>query len=242
MVLEEGTSSFFCSICKRNRPAEDFEYNKQDKRKLTCHRHSRKKPLEINRWEEFIQAIRRWNRPVGWPWISCFRRYWQPTLGFILSGAVGNNGCFLHVQSWQPSCQIWRLTKATQLIVRGQPRLGIISHRHFECVVGRPHGDNLEGGRFPIQTQGNNCTESHVYLSLLSRSRPRCKLSINRWPPMASWWQAHHAFWLSKQARYAPLLSYPNINSHYPSQVACSLWRCACPTDGSGINRRDGLD
>ncbi|KAL1956391.1 hypothetical protein VTO42DRAFT_7374 [Malbranchea cinnamomea] len=62
MVSEEGIS-FFCSTCKRNRLTKDFEYNKQGKRKLTCQRHSRKRALEINSWEEFIQAIRRWNKP-----------------------------------------------------------------------------------------------------------------------------------------------------------------------------------
>ncbi|KAJ5131039.1 uncharacterized protein N7515_007078 [Penicillium bovifimosum] len=53
----------FCTKCSRTRAIDEFLVNKQGKRNKTCKRHSKKRPLEIDDWENFIQVIRNWNKP-----------------------------------------------------------------------------------------------------------------------------------------------------------------------------------
>lgn len=55
---------FFCSKCAKSRATEEFEINKQGKRKKTCKRHMRKRSLEFDNWENFMMLLQRWNQPV----------------------------------------------------------------------------------------------------------------------------------------------------------------------------------
>jgi hypothetical protein len=55
----------FCSRCSRTRATDEFEINKQGKRNKTCKRHSKKRPLEVDDWENFILVLRNWNKPVS---------------------------------------------------------------------------------------------------------------------------------------------------------------------------------
>ncbi|KAJ5575791.1 hypothetical protein N7535_002717 [Penicillium sp. DV-2018c] len=51
-----------CSKCYRMRPIDEFHINKQGKRNATCKRHSKKRSLEIDDWENFIRVLRDWNK------------------------------------------------------------------------------------------------------------------------------------------------------------------------------------
>jgi hypothetical protein len=60
-----ASSEIFCSCCKRTRGADEFETNKQGKRNKTCKRHSKKRPLEVDDWENFVVRLQSWNKPVS---------------------------------------------------------------------------------------------------------------------------------------------------------------------------------
>ncbi|KAJ5142546.1 uncharacterized protein N7515_001333 [Penicillium bovifimosum] len=57
------SQDIFCSSCRRSRAVDEFHVNKQGKRNKTCQRHSKKRPLEVDDWENFIQVLRNWNEP-----------------------------------------------------------------------------------------------------------------------------------------------------------------------------------
>ena len=58
-------NEIFCSRCRRCRPADEFKFNKQGKQNKTCRRHSQKRALEFDDWEDFIKRLRNWNRPAS---------------------------------------------------------------------------------------------------------------------------------------------------------------------------------
>jgi sarcosine oxidase delta subunit len=62
--MDTQADEIFCSKCK-SRAAEEFEINKQGKQNKTCRRHSKKRSLEFDDWEEFIMLLRDWNNPVS---------------------------------------------------------------------------------------------------------------------------------------------------------------------------------
>jgi hypothetical protein len=58
-------SEFFCSKCGKFCAKDEFEVNKQGKQNKTCKRHSKKRSLEPDNWEDFIALLQNWNRPVS---------------------------------------------------------------------------------------------------------------------------------------------------------------------------------
>ncbi|KAL1974870.1 hypothetical protein VTN31DRAFT_5074 [Thermomyces dupontii] len=62
-MATQGYEQNYCQICKKLLPVDEFLLNNQGKRNKTCKRHSKKRPLQIDDWDEFIKLIRKWNRP-----------------------------------------------------------------------------------------------------------------------------------------------------------------------------------
>ena len=59
----------FCTRCRKSRPIDDFDVNKQDIMKNLCSRHSKKKKMpsldSLGLWDDFLQEINAWSRPVN---------------------------------------------------------------------------------------------------------------------------------------------------------------------------------
>ncbi|KAL1973374.1 hypothetical protein VTN31DRAFT_6009 [Thermomyces dupontii] len=62
-MATQGYEQNYCQICKKLLPVDEFLLNNQGKRNKTCKRNSKKPPLQIDDWDEFIKLIRKWNRP-----------------------------------------------------------------------------------------------------------------------------------------------------------------------------------
>jgi hypothetical protein len=57
---EAAANKILCGKCARFYASDEFETNKKGKRNKTCRRHSRKRSLELDDWENFAQLLRNW--------------------------------------------------------------------------------------------------------------------------------------------------------------------------------------
>jgi hypothetical protein len=60
-----AADQIFCSKCARFYAADEFQINKKGKLNKTCRRHSRKRSLELDEWENFILLLRNWKRQAS---------------------------------------------------------------------------------------------------------------------------------------------------------------------------------
>ncbi|KAL4979169.1 hypothetical protein BDW66DRAFT_128773 [Aspergillus desertorum] len=62
MDSQDVSDTLFCSKCGRPCVLDEFEINKQGKRKKTCKRHTKKRSLDIDDWSDFILRLQNWNK------------------------------------------------------------------------------------------------------------------------------------------------------------------------------------
>ena len=55
-----AANGLFCSKCAKFYAAEEFETTTKGKRNKTCRRHSQKRSLELDDWDNFTQLLRNW--------------------------------------------------------------------------------------------------------------------------------------------------------------------------------------
>lgn len=65
MDPQAAATEIFCSKCARSCAADEFEINKQGNWNKTCKRHSQKRSLEFDNWDNFIMLLWKWNKPVS---------------------------------------------------------------------------------------------------------------------------------------------------------------------------------
>jgi hypothetical protein len=64
----------WCSKCSTFRDSESFETNKFGRKKKLCNRHGQKRELTVlfDNWDAFEIQLRKWNRPVSYPFTWSF--------------------------------------------------------------------------------------------------------------------------------------------------------------------------
>ncbi|KAK9476369.1 hypothetical protein V1514DRAFT_184931 [Lipomyces japonicus] len=56
------TEKLYCSSCSQFQVAEDFGKKKNGKHYKTCNRHNKKRSLQLDDWNDFMELLKNWKK------------------------------------------------------------------------------------------------------------------------------------------------------------------------------------